>query len=44
VAFESCQSAEYESKANVLIIDNAGVRHERFDVWSPVVDIRCARA
>jgi hypothetical protein len=42
VAFESCQNVKYQSKANFLIIDNAGVRHERFGVWSPVVDIRCA--
>lgn len=42
VAFEPCQNAKYQSKANFLIIDNAGVRHERFDVWSPVVDIKCA--
>ncbi|MFC5232351.1 hypothetical protein [Pseudonocardia zijingensis] len=41
VAFEDCQNAKYQSKANFLIIDNAGVRHERFDVWSPVVDITC---
>jgi hypothetical protein len=41
VAFEPCQNAKYQSKANFLVVDNAGVRHERFDVWSPVVDITC---
>jgi hypothetical protein len=42
VAFEPCQNARYQSRANFLIIDSAGVRHERFDVWSPVLDIKCA--
>jgi hypothetical protein len=42
VAFEPCQNGKYQPRANFLIVDNAGVRHERSDVWSPVIDIRCA--
>lgn len=41
VAAEPCQNATYQSKANFLVIDNGGVRHERFDVWSPLIPITC---
>lgn len=41
VVAEPCSKATYTSEANFLIIDNSGVRHERFGVKSPPISNPC---
>lgn len=41
VAAEPCSKATYTSEANFLIVDNNGVRHERFGVKSPPIANPC---
>ena len=44
VAAEPCQNATYWSEANFLIVDNNGVRHERFNVKSGPISNPCRLA